>query len=128
MLSLWSGAHFYPLMIGHNKHDDTSFQDCLGRKFIWMFLPKDMPFSEWSRHYNSKNRIADFQGYLGDRVVVKRDKYLVMGEDEKDLFRLASFTTYAIEKRPWTSEVDLWKSFVNVDSKFFEELQDEWLE
>lgn len=61
-------------------------------------------------------------------MVVRRDKFLVMGTDEKDLFRLAAITAYAIEMRPWRLEVDLWKSFVNVDGKFFEGLQDEWLE
>jgi hypothetical protein len=51
-----------------------------------------------------------------------------MGTDEKNLFRLATATTFAILTRPWRWEVDLWKSFLNVDFRFLEGLDDRWLE
>jgi hypothetical protein len=53
---------------------------------------------------------------------------LVMGENQEDLLRLAVAATFAIVTRPWRLEVDLWKSFVNVDLKFLEELDERWLE
>ena len=52
------------------------------------------------------------------KVVLKSDLFLVMGEDEKDLQKLATAVTFAIQTRPWRLEIDLWKSFVNVDLKF----------
>lgn len=128
VLSLWSAPHFYPLMIGLGNHDDTSFRDLNERTFDWKFVPKDMPNSEWSIHFAASQRIEPYKKYLGDRVVVKREKYLVMGTDEKDLFRLASVTAFAIQTRPWRWEVDLWKSFVNVDVKFVEDLDERWME
>lgn len=51
-----------------------------------------------------------------------------MGTDEEDLKKLATATAFAIQRRPWRWEVDLWKSFVNVDFGFLDGLQDEWLE
>lgn len=128
VLSLWSAPHFYPLMIGHGKNEDTSFRDMVFRTWDWKFVPKDMPNSEWSIHFAASQRIEPYKKVLGDRVVVKREKFLVMGTDEKDLFRLASITAFAIQTRPWRWEVDLWKSFVNVDLKFVEELDERWLE
>jgi len=127
ILKIWSAPHFYPLMIGADNHDPTSFRDLVGRHFEWMFVPKDMPCSEYSIHFAVKNRISPYNHQFKDRVVVKRDAYLVMGEDEKDLFKLASATTYAVQRNPWRLEVDLWKSWVNVDMEFLEKLDDRWL-
>jgi hypothetical protein len=128
ILRLWSAPHFYPLMIGPENHDGTSFVDLTKRRWIWKFVPKDMPCSEFSIHLTAKNRIMPFQAFFGSRVVVKRDKYLIMGADEQDLLKLASAATYAIQMRPWRWEVDLWKSFVNVDLEFLQGLRDDWLE
>ena len=128
ILRLWSAPHFYPLMIGFDNRDGTSFQDLVGRKFTWMFVPKDMPFSDWSMHHAARLRILDFMEQLAGRVVVKRNAYLVMGTDEQDLLKLAAATAFAIQRRPWRWEVDLWKSFVNVDYQFLEGLDDVWLE
>jgi hypothetical protein len=130
VLTLWSAPHFYPLMIGPNNHDATSFRDLIGRCFIWMFVPKDMPCSEYSIHHSAKGRLKGFgfERYFKGRVVVKRDKFLVMGKDEGDLFRLASAVTYAIQRRPWRWEVDLWRSWVNVDLAFLEGVDDGLLE
>jgi len=91
-------------------------------------VPKDMPCSEFSIHHSAKQRIAPFKKFLGKKVIQKRDKLLVMGTDEKELFTLVAATTFAIQKNPWRLEVDLWKSFVNVDFGFLEGLNDKWLE
>ena len=66
-----------------------------------MFVPKDMPQSEWSIHYSASMRIKPFEKKFGGRVVCIRDSFLVMGEDEKDLLKYASATTYAIQRSPW---------------------------
>lgn len=128
VLSLRSAPHFYPLMIGPDNHDPTSFRDLIGRSFIWKFVLKDMPCSEWSIHLYARSRIQPYKKYLGERVIAKREKYLVMGKDEKDLFRLASVTVFAIQMRPWRWEVDLWKSFIYVDAAFIDLLDERWME
>jgi hypothetical protein len=128
ILRLWSAPHFYPLMIGFDNQDGTSFRDLTGRTFVWMFVPKDMPNSEWSMHHTARQRTQPFAKLFRDKVVVKRNAFLVMGKDEEELRRLAMATTYAIQRKPWRWEVDLWKSFVNVDLEFLEGLREEWLE
>jgi hypothetical protein len=115
-------------MIGYENRDGTSFRDLIGRSWIWLFVPKDMPCSEWSIHHTAKLRLVPFAKFFGDRIVLKRDKFLVMGTDEKDLEKYTAALTFAIQMRPWRLEIDLWKSFVNVDMKFLEGLNDEWLE
>ena len=127
VLSIWSAPHFYPLMIGWDKHDATSFRDLVNRNFDWMFVPKDMPFSEFSIHHTAKMRLEPYKNYLGKNVVLKRDKYLIMGKNEKACFKLAAATTFAVQKNPWRLEIDLWKSFVNVNLGFLEGLDERWL-
>lgn len=92
-----------------------------------MFVPKDMPSSEWSIQLTANNRIRPYKRQLGDRVIAKRDAYLVMGEDEKELLKYASATAYAVQRQPWRWEIDLWKSWVNVDIEFLRKLDDRWL-
>lgn len=127
ILKLWSVPYFYPLMIGLDNHDPTSFRDLHGRRWIWMFVPKDMPQSEWSIQLSAGLRIHPFKKQFGYRAVCKRDSYLIMGTDEKDLLKYACATAYAIQNRPWRWEVDLWKSWVNVDMDFLERLDERWL-
>lgn len=126
-LRLWSAPHFYPLIIGLEKRDRMAFYDGQGRAWEWKFIPKDMPFSEWSVHQQSRLRMRPFAKMLADRVWFRQDTFLVMGTDEKDLLKLASATTYAIQTDPWRLEVDLWRSFVNVDLQFLEGLDQQWL-
>lgn len=128
MLRVWSAPHFYPLLIGLQKHQRVAFFDSQGRAWEWKFIPKDMPYSEWSMHQQARLRIKPFKRVFGDRVLVKRDLFLVMGTDEKDLLKLATAATYAIQTDPWRLEVDLWKSFVNVDMDFLETLRDVWMD
>ncbi len=128
VLTLWSAPYFYPLVVSYQNRDGTSFRDLVGRTYNFMFVPKDMPCSEWSMHHNASLRLQPWAKFFKDKVVVKRDKYLVMGSDEKELFRLASAMTFAIQMRPWMLEVDLWQSFVNVDVDFLEQLDGRWLE
>lgn len=63
-----------------------------------------------------------------EKVLVMRDVVLVMGVDEEDLLVMAAATTYAIQTDPWRLEVDLWRSFVNLDIEGLEGLDMSWWE
>lgn len=127
LLRLWSSAYFYPLMIGPDNHDSTAFRDLIGRRYIWMFVPKDMGCSKFSMHYTAKTRIIPYENtFFKGSVVTKRDKYLVMGKDEGNCKRLTAAAVFAAECKPWRQEVDLWKSFLNVDEKFLKGLKEKW--
>lgn len=128
VLRLWSAPHFYPLMVGLGNRMGTEFTDGLGRAWEFCFVPKDMPGSEYSIHHASRLRIMPFDKLFKDKVLIKKDLFLVMGEDEQDLLKYAIATTFAIQTDPWRLEVDLWRSFVNVDMGFLDGLQREWLD
>ncbi|KAI4258196.1 MAG: hypothetical protein L6R42_005245 [Xanthoria sp. 1 TBL-2021] len=119
-LRLWSAPHFYPLMIGYDRWSFTSFTDFLGRGCEWIFVPKDMPFSETSIHHTASQRFAVFRKQLGDRVLHMRDLFIVMGEDEADLLKYTTAAIFMIQTKPWRLEVDIWRSFMNVDLDFLE--------
>jgi hypothetical protein len=128
VLRLWSAPHFYPLMLGIDNRENLSFQDGIGRCWEWKFIPRDMPNSEWSMHHAARMRLEPYKRQFENKVIVKRNLYLVMGKDEDDLFTLAAAVAFASQTRPFRLEVDLWKSFVNVDFAFLEALNDKWLE
>ena len=65
---------------------------------------------------------------LKGKVEIRRDLFIVMGVGEKDLMRVATAVTYAVQTKPWRLEIDLWRSFVNVDMAFLKEMGDEWLD
>ena len=127
---IWSAPHFWPLMIGHDNRLWSSFRDTVGRAWEWRFLPKDMPFSEWSIHYNTKLRLLPYKQVigLGKKVFLKKDIVLVVGEDEEDLLERAIMVAFAITSEPWRVEIDLSKSIVNVDLGFLEGLDPLWWE
>ncbi|RFN52082.1 mfs allantoate protein [Fusarium flagelliforme] len=103
LLRLWSTPHYYPLMVGPMNRGMTSFLD-------------------------SMNRSWEFKFKFGDKVMNRGDLILVMGEDEEDLFKFCTAVTFALQTKPWLREVDLWKSFINVDMEFLEGLDEHWLE
>ncbi|KAK2803520.1 hypothetical protein FQN50_006955 [Emmonsiellopsis sp. PD_5] len=128
LLRVWSASHFYPLMIGHNNRLWTAFADVIGRMWEWKFVPKDMPYSEFSMHNNLCQRLEPYMSVLRDKIVIKRDMVLVMAEDEEESLLLTSAVVFAIQTKPWRLEVDFWKSFVNVDAAFLGGLRDGWFE
>jgi hypothetical protein len=128
VLRLWSSPHFYPLMLGIGNRRTCTFLDDRGRCWEWKFVPKDMPFSEWSIHQQLSLRLEPYKKTFGQQVVIAKDLVLVMGKDEKDCRRLSEGVTLAIQTQPWRLEVDFWRSFVNVDAKFLEGLHVKWLE
>ena len=60
---------------------------------------------------------------LDERVFHRGDLVLVMGRDQEDLLRWCTAVTFALQTKPWFREVDLWKSFVNVDWGFLKGLE-----
>ncbi|KAF4991683.1 hypothetical protein FGRMN_7656 [Fusarium graminum] len=128
LLRLWSAPHYYPLMVGPFNRQNTSFLDSMCRSWEWKFVPKDMPGSEYSIHHTTGKRLDILKHKFGDRVINRGDLILVMGVDGDDLLRLCTAVTFAIQTKPWLREVDLWKSFINVDLCFVEELDSFWLE
>lgn len=127
VLRLWSSPHFYPLMLGFDKRDNVSFLDDRGRCWEFKFIPKDMPYSEWSVHQQLKLRLQPFDYVWGNHVWHAKDLVVVMGKDEKQLRHFSEAATFAVQTQPWRLEIDFWRSFVNVDVAFLEGLDPRWL-
>ncbi|KAK3303234.1 uncharacterized protein B0T15DRAFT_495799 [Chaetomium strumarium] len=104
-----------------NSRRGTAFLDPAGRSWDWKFIPKDAPFG-------GQDKFSHGWCELDERVVHRADLVLVMGEDERDLLKWCTAVTFALQTKPWLREVDLWKSFVNVDLEFPEGLEPFWLE
>lgn len=76
-----------------------------------------------------KTENSSLPALLGNNVTVRRDSLLVMAKDEDELLKLASAATYAVQTfDTWRLEIDLWRSFVNVDLGFLEALDERWIE
>ena len=87
-----------------------------------------MAGSEWSIQKAVELRVDPFKKQFGKQVIVKRDMLLVMCKNEEELKRYAVAVTFAVQTNPWRLDIDLWKSFVNVDLAFLEGLDKAWLE
>jgi hypothetical protein len=128
LLRLWSAPHFYPLMVGLQNRQGNSFIDSVGRSWDWKFVPKDMPGSEFSIHHTISTRLGLLKEQFGDRVHSRADLILVMGEDVADLLKYYVAVTFAMQTKPWLREVDLWRSFINVELDFLQQLNSYWLD
>lgn len=128
LLRIWSAPHFYPLMVGLSSRHNTSFLDSAGRSWIFKFLSKDFPGSEFSIHNATTMRLSYLQRQFEDRVVHRGDLVLVMADDERELLKYVTAVTFALQTKPWFRELDLYKSFVNVDLDFLEDLNPFWLD
>lgn len=128
ILRLWSAPHFYPLMLSYERREELFFFDGPGRCWTWKFIPKDMPCSEWSIRHQARLRLAPFRVLQTEKILLRRDLFLVMGEDAEELRKLATGVVFAAQTRPWRLEIDLWWSFVNVDHEFVDRLDDKWLD
>lgn len=115
-------------MVGLDKRQGLSFLDSTARSWEWKFVPKDMPASEFSVHHATERRLELIRKQLGDRVVNRGDLILVMGEDAADLLKYCTAVTFAVQTKPWLREVDLWKSFINVELGFLQQLDAFWLD
>ncbi|WXC52640.1 hypothetical protein QX201_012303 [Fusarium graminearum] len=127
LLRTWSSPHYYPFMCDGTERYSTTFLDSRNRSWAWRFLPKDMTASEYSPHETIKRRLGYLKHQFGSRVINRGDLILVMGEDEDDLFKYCITVTLAIQTKPWMWEIDLWKSFINMDMDFIERMEEHWL-
>jgi hypothetical protein len=73
-------------------------------------------------------RLSRWKAQLGNNVKVRRDLVLVMGEDREELEKYMLGTVFALQTSPWRLEVDFWRSFVDVDVGFLENLDKKWVE
>ena len=89
---------------------------------------RDAPGSEMSIHHQVRLRTEPYKKQFGTKVRQKKDVYLVMGEDADDCKWLTTALVWAITTRPWRLEVDVWKSFFNVDVSFLQGLNAKWWE
>ncbi|KAL7931850.1 hypothetical protein V8C35DRAFT_308732 [Trichoderma chlorosporum] len=128
LLRIWSAAHFYPLMIGLDQRQGISFLDSVCRPWEWKFLPKDMQGSEMSMNNTVLMALKNVKEKLEGRAVSRGDLILVMGEDAAELLRNCTAVTFAVQTRPWLREIDLWKSFINIDLDLLKELDPTWLD
>jgi hypothetical protein len=126
-LRLWSAPHFYPLTLAVQQRAMCAFLDDRGRAWDWKFIPKDMPYSEWSVHQQLSLRLAPHEHVWGKQVWVAKDLVVVMGRDERECRRFSEGATWAVQTKPWRLEVDFWRSFVGVDAGFLEALDERWL-
>ncbi|SCB65309.1 unnamed protein product [Fusarium graminearum] len=124
LLRTWSSPHYYPFMCDGTDRYSTTFLDSRNRSWAWRFVPKDMTASEYSPHETIKRRLGYLKHQFGSRVINRGDLILVMGEDEDDLFKYCITVTLAIQTKPWMWEIDLWKSFINVDMDFIERMEE----
>ncbi|KAF9737169.1 hypothetical protein PMIN06_012378 [Paraphaeosphaeria minitans] len=128
-LRMWSAPHFYPLMLGVDSRKMVAFVDDRQRLWEFKFIPKDMPYSEWSVHHQLSLRLKPYRRMLvTEQVIVARDLILVMGRDRQECRRLSEGVTWAVTTRPWRLEIDFWRSFVGVELDFLEGLDEKWLE
>ncbi|KAK2616617.1 hypothetical protein QQS21_000440 [Conoideocrella luteorostrata] len=128
LMRLWSAPHFYPLMVGLQNRQGCSFLDSAARVWQWNFVPKDMPGSEFSMHNVIKTRLELLREQFEPGVVSRGDLILAMGENVEELFKICTVVTFAMQTKPWLREVDLWKSFINVDLDFLIDLDEYWLD
>ncbi|KAI8668515.1 hypothetical protein NCS55_00877700 [Fusarium keratoplasticum] len=128
LIRLWSAPHFYPLMVGLGNRQNTSFLDSMGRSWEWKFVPKDMVGSEYSAHHTTERRLQLLQKQFKGHVMNRADLILVMGKDADELLKFCTAVTFAIQTKPWLREIDLWKSFINVDLEFLQGLDPYWLD
>ncbi|EAT76234.2 hypothetical protein SNOG_16409 [Parastagonospora nodorum SN15] len=70
VLRLWSAPHFYPLMLSIDQRATCAFLDDRGRAWEFKFVPKDMPYSEWSIHHQLSLRLEPWKNIFGLQIIV----------------------------------------------------------
>ncbi|KAK5022566.1 hypothetical protein LTS07_010012 [Exophiala sideris] len=87
-----------------------------------------MAYLEWRVQHNMTQRFEPSMSHFkdGKKIKIRKDVMLVMAEIVYDLLQLTAAATFIMQTQPWRLEVESWKSFVNVDRQFLDELADEW--
>ena len=115
-------------MLRFENREIMAFEDEIGRHWTWKFVPKDIAGSKWNMQKSVEIRVDRFKKQFGEQVIVKTDVLLVMAKDEEELKRFAVAVTFAVQTTPWRLDMDLSRSFVNVDLAFLEALDETWLD
>ena len=92
------------------------------------FYPKDAAGSQWSFQNALDSKLKRWRPQLGKNVQVRRDIVLVMGNTREELEQMMLGTVFALQTANWRNEVDFWRSFVDVDFEFLDNLDKKWLE
>ncbi|PIA96173.1 hypothetical protein CB0940_10666 [Cercospora beticola] len=128
LLRVYSHPMFWPVVIGFDTREYMTFEDCRGRAWSWKFYPKDAAGSQWSFQNALDSKLKRWRPQLGKNVQVRRDIVLVMGNTREELEQMMLGTVFALQTANWRNEVDFWRSFVDVDFEFLDNLDKKWLE
>lgn len=129
LLRIWSAPHFWPIKAGPDLRSKTRFIDSANRLWEWKVVPKDAFNGQALMSDLVRKILEPVEPFLGVKLVSWSSLVLVMAQDENELLRHCTAVTFRIQAlRPWLLEIDLWKSFVNVDLEFLEGLEPHWLE
>lgn len=128
LLRVYSHPMFWTNVVGYDLRENFAFEDCRGRAWAWKFYPKEVAGSEWSVQHTLDLKLKRWRSQLGKNVKVRRDIVLVMGDTQEELEKMVLGTVFALQTANWRHEVDFWRSFVDVDLEFLENLDKKWLE
>lgn len=81
-----------------------------------------------SLHYTVGRRLELLKKQFAGNVTYRGDLILVRGKDANELLKYCTAVTFAMQTKPWVREVDLHKSFINVDLGFLEGLEFFWID
>ncbi|KAK4232195.1 hypothetical protein QBC38DRAFT_464667 [Podospora fimiseda] len=123
-MSEWSVHNTALLRLGYLREQMMG----LGGKDSKTRVDKTMDRKFQEPKYAAQAKFRQGHSLLEERTLNRGDLILVMGDGEEDLLKWVTAVTFAMQTKPWLREVDLWKSFVNVDLEFLEGLEKHWLD
>ncbi|KAF2668819.1 hypothetical protein BT63DRAFT_286371 [Microthyrium microscopicum] len=129
ILRPWSFSMFFPAKFGEALRKKSTFVDMPGRTWECEFLPKESPYSDWYMKQNVEQEIERYTILLPQersKVLHRRDVILVMAENEIDCLRDTMKTACALQSSR-LFELDVNKSFFNVDAEFLERMDARYL-
>lgn len=129
LLRVWSAPHYWPIL--ENLCGLVSapiFVDGTGWMWEWEFCAKDSGVSQLILNHAMDKRLEVVKSILGEKMVNGRDLVFVLGRNEEELFRNCLAVTLCIQAKPWTYELDPWKSFINVELELLKRLPRHWWE
>lgn len=127
VLRLWSGPQYYFEPVTDEQRRVLDFVDNCGEIWAWNALPKDAPWSSTVMRESVVRRLALMDERFAGQVLTRGDVVLVMGKTGRELLKLCSCVTYALQSKPWNKEVDLYKSFINFTRRGLTILHPDWL-
>lgn len=129
LLRVWSAPHYYPIVESRSGLiSKPTFVDGTGRMWEWEFCAKDSGVSQLFMNHAMDKRLEVVKSKLGEQIINGRDLVFVLGRNEEELFRNCLAVTLCIQTKPWTFELDPWKSFINVELELLKRLPCHWWE